>query len=158
MYISYLYFLFLTILIYSSYILCQRSSPLQVEKDAAILDLLEKYHHYYELDRFLQEWAKNYTKIARVFSIGKSITGRSLYVMHLTSPLVTDLDKEQDENQLLKPKFKYVANMHGDEAVGREMMIALIYYLLLNSKSDARVNRLLSTTDIYILPSMNPVN
>jgi murein tripeptide amidase MpaA len=148
----------LTILIYSSTILCQRSSPLQVEKDAVVYDLLQNYHHYTELDRLLQQWASNYSKIAHVFSVGKSFTGRSLLVMHLTSPLVTDIEKEQDENQLLKPKFKWVANMHGDETIGREMMIALIYYLLLNSKSDTRINRLLSTTDIYIMPSMNPVN
>jgi murein tripeptide amidase MpaA len=150
-------FLF-TILIYSSNILCQRSSPLQVEKDTAVYELLQNYHHYTELDRLLQQWASNYSKIAHLFSIGKSYTGRNLLVMHLTSPLVTDIEKEQDENQLLKPKFKWVANMHGDETIGREMMIALIYYLLLNSKSDTRINRLLSTTDIYIMPSMNPVN
>jgi murein tripeptide amidase MpaA len=77
--------------------------------------------------------------------------------MHLTSPLVSDIEKEQDENELLKPKFKWIANMHGDETIGREIMIALIYHLLLNSKSDTRINRLLSTTDIYIMPSMNPV-
>jgi carboxypeptidase D len=148
----------LTILIYSSYILCQRSSPLQVEKDTAVYELLQKYHHYTELDRLLQGWASNYSKIAHVFNIGKSYTGRNLFVMHLTSPMVTDIEKEQDENQLLKPKIKWVANMHGDETIGREIMIALTYYLLLNSKSDTRINRLLSTTDIYIMPTMNPVN
>ncbi|CAF3095078.1 unnamed protein product [Rotaria sp. Silwood2] len=156
MYINHHYVSCLIILIYSSFILCQRSSPLQVEKDAAVYSLLEKYHHYSELDRLLQQWEKNYTKIAELFNIGKSISGRSLFVMHLTSPLMTDIEKEQDEKQLLKPKFKYVANMHGDEVIGREMMIALIYYLLLNSKSDTRINRLLSTTDIYVMPSMNP--
>ncbi|CAF4422405.1 unnamed protein product, partial [Adineta steineri] len=82
--------------------------------------------------------------------------GRDLLTMHLTSPLTTDIEKEQDENQLLKPKFKWIANMHGDETIGREMMIALIYHLLLNSQSNTRIARLLSTTDIYIMPSMNP--
>jgi len=158
MYIKFPYLSLLIILIYSSYILSQRSSPLQVEKDTAVYELLQKYHHYTELDSLLQQWASNYSKIAEVFDVGKSFTGRSLFVMHLTSPLVTDIEKEQDENLLLKPKFKWIANMHGDETIGREMMIALIYYLLLNSKSDTRINRLLSTTDIYIMPSMNPVN
>ncbi|CAF0780087.1 unnamed protein product [Rotaria sordida] len=156
MYIHHHCLSFLIILIYSSYIVCQRSSPLKVEKDAAVYELLEKYHHFTELDRLLQQWGKNYTKIAQILNIGRSVTGRSLFVMHLTLPLVTDIEKEQDEKQLLKPKFKYVANMHGDETIGREMMMALIYYLLLNSKSDTRINRLLSTTDIYIMPSMNP--
>lgn len=158
MYINFPSFSLLIILIYSSYILGQRSSPLQVEKDSAVYELLQTYHHYTELDRLLQQWASNYSKIAEVFSVGKSFTGRSLLVMHLTSPLVTDNENEQDENLLLKPKFKWIANMHGDETIGREMMTALIYHLLLNSKSDTRINRLLSTTDIYIMPSMNPVN
>jgi carboxypeptidase D len=152
----YINFSLLIILISSSYILCQRSSPLQVEKDTAVYELLQKYHHYTELDRLLQGWASNYSKIAHVFDIGKSFTGRSLFVMHLTSPMIIDIEKEQDENQLLKPKFKWIANMHGDETIGRELMIALVYYLLLNSKSDTRINRLLSSTDIYIMPSMNP--
>jgi murein tripeptide amidase MpaA len=158
MYINFPCLSLLIIIIYSTYIVGQRSSPLQVEKDTAVYELLQKYHHYTELDRLLQQWASNYSKIAQVFELGKSVTGRSLFVMHLTSPLVTDIEKEQDEKLLLKPKFKWIANMHGDETIGREMMIALIYYLLLNSKSDTRINRLLSTTDIYIMPSMNPVN
>jgi hypothetical protein len=103
----------------------------------------------------LKTWVNDYKKIAQLFSLGVTNTNKELSVMRLTSPVDTTND---DEFQLLKPKFKYVANMHGDETIGRELMIALIYYLLLNSKSDARINRLLSTTDIYIMPSMNPVN
>lgn len=142
----------------SSIISAQRSSPLQVEKDTAVYNLLQNYHHYTELDNLLQQWSHNYSNLAEVLEIGKSFTGRSLLAMHVTSPIVTtDDDKEIDENLLLKPKFKWIANMHGDETVGRELLLALTYYLLLNAKSDARVNRLLTTTDIYIMPSMNPV-
>lgn len=157
MYIHFSCLALLLLLFSSSSIHGQRSSPLQVEKDTAVYKLLEKYHHYTDLDNLLQGWASNYSSIAHVFSVGKSFTGRSLSVMHLTSPLVSPADKEADENLLLKPKFKWIANMHGDETIGREMMIALIYHLLLNSKSDTRIKRLLSSTDIYIMPSMNPV-
>jgi carboxypeptidase D len=156
MYINFSSLSFFILLIYSSYIHGQRSSPLQVEKDTAVYELLAKYHHYTELDRLLQQWASNYSKLAHVIEVGKSFTGRSLSVMHLTLPMVTDNEKEQDEKLLLKPKFKWIANMHGDETIGREMMIGLIYYLLLNSQSDTRIHRLLSTTDIYIMPTMNP--
>ncbi|CAF3786452.1 unnamed protein product [Rotaria sordida] len=147
-------YLFL-LLLYLSFICCERS-PLKVEKDSAVYQLLSHYHHYPELNELLNSWAGNYTKIAQLFSIGQSNDGKELLVMHLTSPLNTNNEDEHDEFQLLKPKFKWIANMHGDETIGREMMIALIYYLLLNSKSDSRINRLLSTTDIYIMPSMNP--
>ena len=146
----------LIVCIHLSSLLGQRSSPLQIEKDAAVYKLLESYHHYTELDRLLQQWASNYSSIAQVFSIGKSYSGRSLFVTRLTSPLPTGADR--DEQQILKPKFKWIANMHGDEVIGRELMLALIYHLLLNSKSDARINRLLSSTDIYIMPTMNPVS
>ncbi len=145
------------LLFYTSLILCQRS-PLQVEKDTAVYQLLNHYHPDHELSQLLKTWANDYNKIAQLFSLGITNTGKNLSVMRLTSPLNGNNEDEHDEFQLLKPKFKYIANMHGDETVGRELMIALIYYLLLNSKSDSRINRLLSTTDIYIMPTMNPVN
>lgn len=148
----------LLLFVYASCVTCQRSSPLQVEKDTAVYELLSKYHHYTELDRLLQQWATNYSKIAEVSSVGKSVTGRSLFAMRLSAPLASTADKEHDEEQLLKPKFKWVGNMHGDETIGREMMLALTYYLLLNSQTNARVARLLSSTDIYIMPTMNPVS
>jgi murein tripeptide amidase MpaA len=134
-----------------------RSSPIRAEKDAAVYQLLENYHHYTELDRLLQQWTSNYSSISQVFSVGKSYMGRSLLTMRITSPIVSNITNDRDEYQLLKPKFKWVANMHGDETIGREMMLALIYHLLINSNSDRRIHSLLSSTDIYIMPSMNPV-
>ncbi|QQP35658.1 Carboxypeptidase Dlike, partial [Caligus rogercresseyi] len=48
-----------------------------------------------------------------------------------------------------KPLFKYVGNMHGNEVVGRQ-------YLLENYGRDERVTRLIDTTELWILPSLNP--
>lgn len=55
-----------------------------------------------------------------------------------------------------KPEFKYVANMHGNEIVGRELLLLLIKYLCENYGKDHRVTTLLQTTRIHLLPSMNP--
>ena len=41
----------------------------------------------------------------------------------------------------LKPMVKFAANMHGDEAVGRELMLALSEYLAKNYGNDNRVTR-----------------
>ncbi|CAG2177742.1 unnamed protein product, partial [Oppiella nova] len=60
------------------------------------------------------------------------------------------------EEPLLKPNVKYVANMHGNEAVGRELMLQLIPYLLNNYRTDPYVRSLLDNTRIHIMPSMNP--
>ncbi|CAL1286129.1 unnamed protein product [Larinioides sclopetarius] len=61
-----------------------------------------------------------------------------------------------NEEPILKPNVKYVANMHGNEAVGRELMLHLITYLINNYYTDNYVRWLLDTTRIHIMPSMNP--
>ena len=60
------------------------------------------------------------------------------------------------DRELLKPMMKLIANMHGNEAVGREMLLSLSSYLLRNYGTDPRVTAILDTTDLHILPSLNP--
>ena len=60
------------------------------------------------------------------------------------------------EHMIGKPNVKYVANMHGNEAIGRELMLHLILYLVQNYDSDYYVRWLLDNTRIHVMPSMNP--
>lgn len=52
--------------------------------------------------------------------------------------------------------FIQVGNIHGNEVVGRQMLLRTISYLIEKDHVDPRVTRLLNTTDIFFLPSMNP--
>ena len=66
-------------------------------------------------------------------------------------------DSVQDEPRRLgKPMFKWVANMHGNEAVGRELVVNMALYLLRNYGSDPRVTSLVNGTDLWLMPSLNP--
>ena len=107
-----------------------------------------KYHTNHDLEELLKQYEAKYPQIARVGSIGKSVDGNELYYMRISDNVGTDEPGE--------PKFKYVANMHGNEVVGREILIYLIQYLLENYENNDVVTYLVKNTDIYIMPSMNP--
>lgn len=106
------------------------------------------YTHYDELQRLFRSLEQKYPHLARVFSIGKSVEGRDL--------LVLEISENVGQRSLGEPMVKYIANMHGDEAVGRELLIILGQYLLDQYGKDDRISRLVNETDIYLMPSMNP--
>lgn len=106
------------------------------------------YHSEEELDRLYADLVKQHPDKVEVLSAGKSVEGRELYVLHLN----TNIRKRG----LLIPMVKYVANMHGDETIGREMLIYLAEYLLDNYGRVDEVTRILNSTDLYLMPSMNP--
>lgn len=106
------------------------------------------YHTEEQLDHLYSDLMKQYPGKVEVLSAGKSVEGRELYVLHLN----TNVRKRA----LLMPMVKYVANMHGDETVGRQLLVYLAEYLLTNYGQLDEVTRLMNTTDIYLMPSMNP--
>ncbi|XP_054257874.1 carboxypeptidase M isoform X2 [Macrosteles quadrilineatus] len=107
-----------------------------------------KYHNYDQMTKFLRTTSSRYPNLTALYSIGKSVQGRDLWVMVVSaSPY---------EHMIGKPDVKYVANMHGNEAVGRELMLHLIQYLVNSYNTDNYIKWLLDNTRIHILPSMNP--
>ena len=89
-----------------------------------------------------------YSNLTALYSIGKSVQGREMWVMVVS--------RSPYEHMVGKPNVKYVANMHGNEAVGRELMLHLILHLVKSYDTDYYIRWLLDNTRIHIMPSMNP--
>ncbi|GBM94879.1 Carboxypeptidase M [Araneus ventricosus] len=106
------------------------------------------YHHFPQMTAILRQLSNEYPELTKLYSIGKSVQGRDLWVMLVTS--------DPNEEPLLKPNVKYVANMHGNEPVGRELMLHLLSLLLDGYGKDNYITWLLDNTRIHIMPSMNP--
>lgn len=120
-----------------------RHEPVTIGQDCAEV----AYHTYESLTQELQQLASQYSQIAQLYSIGKSIQGRELWIMKISDNVV------QDEPE---PEVKFISSMHGDEVVGQELMVYLIRYLLENYQKDAWITQLIEDVEIWIMPSMNP--
>lgn len=107
-----------------------------------------KYENYTDMVERLGTIEQNHPRIARLGSIGTSELGRPLLYIKLSN----NVNKRGDG----EPMFKYVGNMHGNEAVGRQLLLYLAEYLADNYGKDRRVTRLLNNTEVYLLPSLNP--
>ncbi|XP_051537619.1 carboxypeptidase D, b [Myxocyprinus asiaticus] len=107
-----------------------------------------KYYNYVDLTGRLKSFSKKYPQICSLSTIGQSVEGRELWVMRVTTSPRTDVPG--------KPRFKYVGNIHGNEALSRQVLVYLIEHLLTQYGTDVGVTELVNQTDIYILPSMNP--
>ncbi|XP_065090058.1 carboxypeptidase D isoform X1 [Ochlerotatus camptorhynchus] len=120
--------------------------PRAYRPDTASLDFI--YHNHDDMTRYLRATTARYPNLTALYSIGKSVQGRDLWVMVVSaSPY---------EHMLGKPDVKYIGNIHGNEAVGRELLLHLIQYLITSYTTDPYIKWLLDNTRIHILPSLNP--
>ena len=99
-----------------------------------------------------------------VQSLGKSMKDRDLWAFRI---------RKQNRNETvdgLNPMVKLIGNMHGNEPTGRELLVHLIKYIIWaretldknqgtledNDPLLERAAKILETTDLWIVPSMNP--
>jgi len=125
-----------------------KDRPRSVAAAESVQPLDFNYHNYEVMSAWLKQFSAVNSNLTALYSIGKSVQGRDLWVMVVSSSPWKHLKG--------RPDVKYVANIHGNEAVSREMALHLIEYLAVGYKENDYVRWLLDNTRVHIMPSLNP--
>ncbi|CAN9508367.1 unnamed protein product [Ophioblennius macclurei] len=108
-----------------------------------------RYHSNREIEQYLQQVNASHPDIAHLYSIGRSVRGQQLWVLALgVSP---------HRHTVGVPEFKYVANMHGNEALGRVLLLHFVDDLVRGFRNNETWSvRLLESVRVHVMPTMNP--
>ena len=104
------------------------------------------YHEYYGTTYLINEFQIKYPDLVNVFSIGNSVLEKDIRCIRITN---------ENNNQV---KFSCVINggIHGCEWEAIDACLYLAEYLLINFGKNETINNILNTTEIYIVPLLNP--
>jgi carboxypeptidase T len=108
-----------------------------------------QYHTYQSLTDELHSLQENYSSLMSLSSIGKTYEGRDLWLVKLSD----NVDSEEDE-----PGVLFMAAHHGNEWPGVEINLFFIRYMLENYQNSSlpEVRNAMNTTQIYLIPMVNP--
>lgn len=126
------------------------SYPAESEK-AKAAPSWDVYHSNEELETILQDIEARHPALARTFQFGKSVQGRKL--------LGIEISRNVHGCPQGKPATHLVANVHGDEVIGRELLLRLAWHLTesyASGNAEAQLQRLMENTRIFLIPCMNP--
>ncbi|XP_056585996.1 inactive carboxypeptidase-like protein X2 isoform X1 [Triplophysa dalaica] len=112
-------------------------------------DMDYKYHNYLDMEKLMKSVSDECPNITRFYSLGKSYNGREIYAMEITDNPGT--------HETGEPEFRYTAGFHGNEALGRELLLMLMQFFCREYKDgNPRVRHLVDETRIHLVPSVNP--
>jgi hypothetical protein len=102
---------------------------------------------YEQYVAYMQAIAAAHPNICRLVSIGRSVQGRDILFMKITS------NPDVEAN---KPEFKYSSSIHGNETTGLELCHRLILLLTDNYGIDPTLTSYVDNIEIWICPLTNP--
>ncbi|XP_033886517.2 inactive carboxypeptidase-like protein X2 [Acipenser ruthenus] len=108
-----------------------------------------KHHSYKEMRQLMKVVNEMCPNITRIYNIGKSHNGQKLYAIEISD--------NPGEHELGEPEFRYSAGAHGNEVLGRELLLLLMQFMCQEYLAgNLRIKHLVEETRIHLLPSMNP--
>merc|ERR1712051_734717 len=100
-----------------------------------------KHHNNTEMAEVLQQVHNRCPDITRLYTLSEpSVNGVPLYVLEFTD--------HPGKHEIMEPEMKFIANMHGNEVLGRELLLHLADHLCESYQAkDADVRKLIDSTD-----------
>ncbi|CAB1416699.1 unnamed protein product, partial [Pleuronectes platessa] len=112
-------------------------------------DLDFRHHSYKEMRQMMKVVNEMCPNVTRIYNIGKSHNGLKLYAIEISD--------NPGEHEVGEPEFRYTAGSHGNEVLGRELLLLLMQFMCLEYLSgNQRIRHLVEETRIHLLPSVNP--
>ncbi|XP_072335373.1 inactive carboxypeptidase-like protein X2 isoform X2 [Scyliorhinus torazame] len=112
-------------------------------------DLDFKHHSYKEMRQLMKIVNEQCPNITRIYNIGKSYQGMKLYAIEISD--------NPGEHEIGEPEFHYSSGAHGNEVLGRELLLLLMQFMCQEYLAgNPRIKHLVEETRIHFLPSINP--
>ncbi|KHJ47082.1 zinc carboxypeptidase [Trichuris suis] len=108
-----------------------------------------RYRTNEELENFLIRMANQHPDKVYTFSIGKSVEGNNIMAVAVAA-------SDPHMHVTLRPNVLFTANIHGNEVVGREILLHLLSHLLTAYGENKLITELMDSTRLVMIPSMNP--
>ena len=105
----------------------------------------DAYKNLSQIETYINNLAANYPGLCEVFSIGTSVEGRDIWVLHISGTPSGS-----------KPAVFYHALIHCREWITAPVVLYLANHLTSNYGSNPDVTALVDGVDIYLAPCVNP--
>jgi len=125
----------------------EKNPETQIDKPTILPDWNDgNYHDYYDTIQLLYEFNEKYPQLISIFPIGESVKGKEILCARITN----------ENNNSNKFSGLMDACIHGHEWESCEGLLYLTEYLLINSQTNASIIQILNTTELYVVPIVNP--
>jgi len=122
-------------------------TEIQFDQPSILPDWIDgDYHDYYETTQMVNNFNDNFPHLIDVFSIGESVLGRDIWCIRITNE-----NKNQEKLSCLIDGC-----IHGHEWEAGEACLYLAEYLLINFDSNLTIKNILNSSEVYIIPLVNP--